>query len=138
MKHVLVDANVMLDVWLRGEAGASAAVIKAGAEGIIHLYVTPVILANTHYFLAQLNKSNAARSCAAFLDIAAVLPQPSDTLRQAFLSGWTDTEDAMHYFAALNHAPRIGYLVTNNVKHFKAATELTVMTPAAFVAKYLK
>jgi hypothetical protein len=50
MKHVLVDANVMLDVWLRSEAGASAAVIKAGAEGIIHRYVTPVILANTHYF----------------------------------------------------------------------------------------
>lgn len=138
MKHVLVDANILLDVWLRGQAGASAAVIGAGAEGIIQLYVTPVILANTHYFLAQLNKRDAARSCAAFLDIAYVLPQPSGTLRQAFMSAWTDTEDAMHYFAALEHTPRMDCLVTNNVKHYKAATEIAILTPAAFVAKHLK
>jgi hypothetical protein len=138
MKHVLVDANILLDVWLRGQAGASAAVISAGAEGIIQLYVTPVILANTHYFLAQLNKRDAARSCAAFLDIASVLPQPSGTMRQAFESGWTDTEDAMHYYAALAHTPRIYCLVSNNVKHYKGATEIAIMTPATFVAKHLK
>jgi predicted nucleic acid-binding protein len=138
MRHVLVDTNVLLDVWLRREAGASAAVIKAGAEGILRLYVTPVILANTHYFLAQMNKKEAARSCDAFLDIAKVVSQPGDTLRQAFQSAWADTEDAMHYFAAIKHDPRIGHLVTNNVKHFKLASGLEVLSPEGFVSKYFQ
>lgn len=48
MNHVLVDTNVLLDVWLRNDQGASAEVMMAASEGRIRAYVTPVILANTH------------------------------------------------------------------------------------------
>lgn len=138
MKHVLLDTNVLLDVLLRKDVDASARVLAAGADGAVQLYATPVILANTHYFLAQLNKQDAAATCDSLLDFISVIPQTGGAMRLAFRSGWTDVEDAMHYFAGQQHAPRITCIVTNNGRHFKQARGMEVLAPAEFVRKHLK
>lgn len=138
MKHVLLDTNVLLDVLLRKDDGASARVLEAGANGSIRLYVTPVIMANTHYFLAQLNKHQAAATCDSLLDFISVIPQTGGALRLAFRSGWTDVEDAMQFFAGQRHVPRITCLVSNNGKHFKQVQGMEVLAPADFVHAHLQ
>lgn len=80
MMHVLLDTNVLLDVLLRNDVDASAQVLAAGADGAVQLYATPVILANTHYFLAQLNKQDAAATCDSLLDFISVIPQTGGTM----------------------------------------------------------
>jgi len=138
MKHVLVDTNVLLDVLLRKENQASARILAAGSDGTVRLYMTPVILANTHYFLSRLNRDQAASTCDSLLDFIALVAQSGDSMRLAFRSGWTDVEDAMQYFAARRHLPRISCMVTNNVKHFKLAHGMEVLSPAEFCSKHLE
>lgn len=133
--HVLLDANVPLNMWLHGVqprpmVSESILVLDAAAKGRINLYVTPTILANIHYFLhKELGKATAIRFTEDLLDQTALIPQDEHTFRKALRSGWPDVEDATLYFAALME-PRIKWLCTTNTKHFKKALGIQVVTPA--------
>jgi len=133
--HVLVDANVPLNMWLhpvqpRHMVDESVLVLDAAAKRRINMYITPTIFSNIFYMLQQeLGKAQAIPLCDDLLDQTAIIPQDEHAFRQALRSGWPDVEDAALYFAALME-PRISLLCTTNTKHFKKALGLKVVTPA--------
>jgi hypothetical protein len=133
--HVLLDANVPLNMWLhpvqpRPMVSESVLILDAAAKRRINLYVTPTIVANIYYMLHQeLGKATAIRFTDDLLDHTVVIPQDEHTFRKALRCGWPDVEDASLYFAALME-PRITLLCTTNTKHFKQAVGLQVVTPA--------
>lgn len=133
--HVLVDANVPLNMWLhpvqpRPMVGESVLVLDAAAKGRINLYVTPTIVVNIYYLLHQeLGKATAIHLTDDLLDQTAIIPQDEHSFRKALRSGWPDLEDASLYFAALME-PRISLLCTTNTRHFKKAVGIKVVSPA--------
>lgn len=56
--------------------------------------------------------------------------------RQALRAGFTDLEDAVQYYTALE-VKGIDYFITSNTKDYKKATvQLPVITPKEFLFKY--
>ncbi len=137
MIHVLLDSNVPLNVYLYGVVGqkrqepeASAQVLANAVRARIHAYLTPTAYSNTYYFLRKCLTQAAANALAKdLLDAVDIIGQDEDVFRKALSSGWSDVEDAGQYFAS-KADPRITHLCTNNYKHFKAATGITVVSPA--------
>jgi hypothetical protein len=139
--HVLVDSDVALNVYLHGVPGhtrqqpmESAQVIAASVRGRIHAYLTPTAYSNTYYIMHKvLSLADTNASAADLLSAMDILGQDERTFRQALASGWADVEDAGQYFAAKSD-PRITHLCTTNVRHFKKATGIKVVTPAQLLA----
>lgn len=135
MNHVLVDANVPLNMWLqdvteRPMAKESGLVMAMAADGLISAYITPSAVSNTFYFLRKhLGQRTAIDLTEDLLDQTAIIQQDEVSYRNALRSGWPDVEDATLYFAALME-PRIKWLCTTNTKHFKKALGIQVVTPA--------
>lgn len=138
MIHVLLDANVPLNMWLdakaaRPMANESTLVMDAAAKGRITAYLTPTIFNNVFYFLSkEVGRSRAITLAADLLDQTSMVGQDEAVFRSALASGWTDVEDATQYFAA-KADPRITHLCTSNGKHFKAAIGIKVVSPAALL-----
>lgn len=133
--HVLLDANVPLNMWLQGVAERpmakeSGLVLAMAADGLLSVYMIPSNITNTFYFLRKhLGQRAAITLTEDLLDLTAITPQEEHTFWQALRSGWPDVEDASLYFAALME-PQITLLRTTNSKHFKQAVGLQVVTPA--------
>jgi len=53
----------------------------------------------------------------------------------ALNSGWSDFEDALQYYSALNSG--CGVLITRNLSDYQKAGNITLMDSATFVSKYL-
>lgn len=138
MIHVLLDANVPLNMWLdakgaRPMASESTLVMDAAAKGHITAYLTPTIFTNVFYFLSkEIGKSKAITLATDLLDQTNMVSQDEAVFRSAFASGWTDIEDATQYFAA-KADPRITHLCTSNGRHYKAAIGIKVVSPATLL-----
>ena len=135
MIRALIDTNIPLNVWLHDPASprpmslASAAVLAAAADGEMTAYLTPTIFANAVYFANRvLGKRKAIALGNDLLDITKVIGQDGEVLRKAMNAGWTDLEDAMQYHAATAD-PDIKIICTTNVRHFKLAKGVKVLTP---------
>ena len=141
MIHVLLDANVPLNMWLdakgvRPVASESTLVMDAAAKGRITAYLTPTIFNNVFYFLSkEIGRSKAITLAADLLDQTSMVSQDEAVFRSAFTSGWTDIEDATQYFAAKAH-PRITHLCTSNRRHYKAAIGIKLVSPAALLKRF--
>ncbi|HQV39741.1 MAG: hypothetical protein IPO60_06690 [Flavobacteriales bacterium] len=139
MLRVLLDTNVPLNVWLhssttpRPMSMESGLVIAAAADGGLEAFLTPTSFSNAFYFLRKhLGRAKAIECATDLLDFTAIIQQGEDIFRKALQSGWTDLEDAQQYHAALMQ-PRITHICTSNVKHYKAATGIKVVSPAALL-----
>ncbi|MBK8498586.1 MAG: PIN domain-containing protein [Flavobacteriales bacterium] len=138
--HVLLDANVPLNMWLaekqpRPMAMESTLVLDAVAKGRITSCITPTTFSNIFYFLQlELGKTQAIELASDFLDQTTIIGQDEEVFRKAMRSGWTDVEDAAQYFAAVAK-PGVGVICTCNTKHFRQAAGIRVLNPAQLLAK---
>ncbi|MCI1753501.1 MAG: PIN domain-containing protein [Flavobacteriales bacterium] len=136
--HVLIDANVPLDLWLepvmtRHSANESTLVFDAVAKGRITAYITPTIFSNVFFLLRKyLGQAKAIPLASDLLRITNMVGQDEAVFRSALESGWSDTEDAAQYFAAMKQ-PRITHICTSNGNHFKKATGIQVVSPAGLL-----
>lgn len=137
--RVLIDTNVPLNVWLHSKSAPrpmsmeSGLVLAAAVDGGLEAFLTPTSFSNAFYFLRKhLGRAKAIECATDLLDCTAIIQQDEDIFRKALQSGWTDLEDAQQYHAALMQ-PRITHICTCNAKHFKAATGIKVLSPAALL-----
>ncbi len=136
--HVLIDANVPLDLWLepvmtRHSVSESTLVFDAVAKGRITAYITPTIFSIVFFFLRKhLGQAKAVPLASDLLLHTKMVGQDEAVFRSALESGWADTEDAAQYFAARKQ-PRITHICTSNGKHYKAATGIKVVSPSALL-----
>lgn len=127
---VLLDTNVILDVWLarepfwRDSALLLGKVEKKEIEGI----VAPTTITTLHYLGKKvLGEDRARQLLERLLEICKVGSISSKTFKQALKSEITDFEDAV--IEAVSDASKVDVIATRNIKDFKFST-ISAMEPS--------
>lgn len=134
MTRVLVDTNVILDVFMNREpwVESSAPVLRLAEGGSIEGLVAAHSVTTLHYLLARdLSRSRVRKVLADLLQVLQVVPVDEDRLRHALALDWPDFEDAVQ--AACAESAGADYLVTRNKKDFRKSP-IKALTPAELVA----
>ena len=133
MNKVFVDTDVILDLLAeRIPFFHFSAVLFTFAEmKKLELYTSPLILANTFYILRkQLGNSEAKNALRKLRILLHVVESSESIIDKALNSDFTDFEDAIQYYTALDHDIKI--ILTRNVRDYKNASVI-VQTPEAFL-----
>lgn len=133
MVKVFVDTDICLDL-LSGRKPFNAAaerLFSLGDTGKAELCVSSLSFANIDYILRSHYPGSGSRQVIAkFKTLVTVLPVDSKTIDLAIASDFTDFEDAIQYYSAIEQGIHI--LLTRNIKDFRKVT-IKVMTPEAFL-----
>lgn len=129
---MLVDVNIFMDVFQRrkdweGSLALLHLVRQGKVKGCISALTVPIL-----YFLRAriLGDQKARVDVQEIIRGFQVLTLDQETLAKAFSSNFTDLEDAIQHFSAVNgHCHKI---VTRNVKHYQTSV-LPVFTPEEVV-----
>lgn len=134
MKRILVDTDVILDVFLDRKpfSDFSSQVFSLCENKEILGFVTPVIFSNTYYLLRRVGKhEKVIENLMRLLSITGVLSMDKNVIHQALVSEFKDFEDALQNYAAVANGS-IDVIVTRNIKDFKKS-EIGVLTPENFL-----
>jgi predicted nucleic acid-binding protein len=135
MKKILLDTDVILDFLLDRKpfSDDTLQVLLKCENKELQAFVTPVIVANTYYLLRQkASHVYVIEQLKRLLTIISVLSMDQRQVLSALDYKFTDFEDALQYFSALQHT-KIEAILTRNTKDFKLSV-LPVFTPKEFLA----
>lgn len=133
MEKVFVDTDVVLD--LLGERDPfyrSAAILFSLADKKeIKLFVSALSLANTHFVLRRkFNDQEVRKILLGFKVLVTVLPVDDKAIELALASNFSDFEDAIQYYTAIENSMKT--IVTRNLKDFRHS-KIPVMTADAYL-----
>jgi len=134
---LLLDTNVVLDIALKRQPfyKAAARVFDASNFGTVHLFITASIATDLYYILRkQKDHEMAIAFIKDLLTCADACKVDKGTLLEAISSGFTDFEDAVQSFAAVESAVEV--ILSRNKDDF-GSSSLTVLTPIEFVEDHL-
>ena len=137
MKSVLIDTDVLLDFYLDRKpfSDDSLQLLLKSEQKQFRAFITPVIVANTYYILRRHATHNfVVERLQILLNTITVLSMDQKQVLAALDSKFTDFEDALQYYSALN-SNKIDAIITRNVKDFKKSA-LPVFSPAEFIATF--
>ena len=137
---IFVDTNIYLNVFLKRESlfEDSMQLLKIGEQDKIEIYSSASILLNCIYMLNRykIEKTTQISTANSILEYTLLLPCSNVSFQAALQSGFSDLEDAVQYYTALEYR-KIDYFITDNVKDFKKAIPiLPVITPKKFLEIY--
>jgi predicted nucleic acid-binding protein len=138
MKSVLIDTDVLLDFYLDRKpfSDDSLQLLLKCEQKQFRAYITPVIVANTYYILRRhATHHYVVEKLQILLDTISVLAMDQKQVLAALESKFTDFEDALQYFSAVN-SNKIDAIITRNIKDFKKSA-LPVFTPQEYLATFL-
>ena len=133
MEKVFIDTDVILDLLEQRkdfleDATSLFALVE---ERKIAAFVSPLIIANLYYILRKKTDHARAHELLHRLRLLVrILPVTEKTIDLALTSAFSDFEDAIQYYAALEHA--IDCIITRNKRDFKKS-EIPVYTPSEFL-----
>ena len=134
--HILLDTDVVLDLFLDREPFAEAAAIiwQAHEQASLTAYISAITPINLFYIARKLKGRDIARQ--AINELLATLPVC--TIDHAILqvgaaSDFKDFEDAVQYASAV--AGGMEAIVTRNIKDYQSAS-LPVYTPEDFLRQF--
>ncbi len=137
MKRILIDSDVILDLLLDRKPFCedSLALIYACEQKQLQGFVTPVIIANVYYIFRQ-NASHitVTEQLKLLLKIISVLNMDQKQVLAALDSKFTDFEDALQYFSAIQ-SNKVDVIITRNTSDYKKSA-LPVFTPNEFLATF--
>jgi predicted nucleic acid-binding protein len=131
---VILDANVILDLYLKREGCLSAKQIISLAEnGQCQVYTTTSIIHTVHYFLAKEIGNKQAEQCLLDLLVNVDVIDMNHTITvTAFHSKIEDSEDALQYYAGLHH--KLDYFISRDKALKKSSIPvLPVYEPEEFL-----
>jgi len=136
---IFLDANVILDFTLQREMGYEAArkIIEEAIKGKVKGFVTPAVIHMCGYWLKKKYGIKITKEGLLLLlnDIKVIDSSHAITV-QALHSDMTDVEDALQYYAALQH--EMEFFISRDAPLKKAAKpSLAVYTPSEFIKLYL-
>lgn len=133
MKRVLLDTNIILDLFLdRAPFSVHAAALwQANEDGHFEGYVSAITPVNLFYIARKFKGVTTARQAVAeILAACQVCPLDQTVLQLALVLPFTDYEDAVqHASATANHLDAI---ITRDPTGFAGAT-LPIFAPAEFL-----
>ncbi len=131
---VLIDTDVILDFFFdrKPYSDDAATILSKCEKGLLKGFVTPVIISNVYYLLAQSGKQEKViEKLISLLSIIDVISMDKNTIMVALNSDFKDFEDALqNYSAELNG--QIKVILTRNTKDYKKS-KLSVMKPDEFL-----
>jgi predicted nucleic acid-binding protein len=133
VKKVFVDTDVALDLLSAREPHYiwAAQLFTLADKGKVKAYISALSFSNLHYLLTrQYNAMESRRILKQFKVVVKVLPVDEKIIDLALSSVFTDLEDAIQYYTALENAMPL--LLTRNIKDYKQAA-IGIMTPEAFI-----
>ncbi|MCC6256132.1 MAG: PIN domain-containing protein [Ignavibacteriaceae bacterium] len=134
MKKVFVDSDIILDLLAKREPNyiyAAELFTLIDQQKIIG-FTSPIVFANLHYLLKK-NTSNlsALKSLRKLKTLINILTVDEKVIEQSLNSEFTDFEDAIQYFTAVNNG--ISIILTRNKVDYKKSK-----IPIATAEEYLK
>lgn len=138
MKSVLIDTDVLLDFYLDRKpfSDDSLQLLLKCEQKQIRAFLTPVIVANTYYILRRhATHHYVVERLQILLNTISVLAMDQKQVLAALDSKFTDFEDALQYFSAVN-SNKIDAIITRNIRDFKKSA-LPVFTPQEYLATFL-
>ena len=135
MKSVLIDTDVLLDFYLDRKPFSedSLQLLLKCEQKQFRAFVTPVIIANTYYILRRhATHLYVVERLQILLDTISVLAMDQKLVLAALDSKFTDFEDALQYFSAIQ-SNKVDVIITRNTKDFKHS-KIPVFTPQEYLA----
>ncbi len=138
--NLFIDTNIVLDVFCErvNNFKTSQEILIMGEKGKCGLYTSSSCFVTIAYVLEKYktSKFNQLKYLGYLIDICTIINPDNRIIKQALDAGFSDIEDAIQYYTALN-AKKMDFFITNNEKGFKKANPLLpVMNPTSFVRTY--
>lgn len=118
--RVLIDTNVILDVWLAREPflKASAELLSAAERGSVVGVISPTTVTTLHYLVSKTKGDARARALLQqLLRICEVASMGREELEKSLRSKVRDFEDAVMEAVAI--AAKVDVIATRNLQDFK-------------------
>lgn len=132
--RLFLDTNIMLDLLGQRQPfyDSIAKIATIADRGEIHLAVSALSFATVNYFLSKYeNPEKAREKLRKFKIISTIVGVNELIIEKGLNSNFTDFEDALQYFCALESDCNI--ILTRNPKDFKTS-ELPLMTAEEYLA----
>jgi predicted nucleic acid-binding protein len=138
MTKIFLDTNVILDLYIPGREGKTAAQslldLKESAGDDIRLYISFLSVANIAYVLRKhFGKERLKELTRELLHFCDVLSMSDYSIFDALESPCPDFEDALQISCA--EMKECDFLLSSNLRHFQGNTWMTVLTPVQFLEK---
>ena len=135
MERVLVDTNIILDLLAQREEFYKDAqrLFTLADRKNVKLYISALSVANINYILTKVQgKDTARRILIQFKVLVEVLPFDDKITELALASDFTDFEDAIQYYTALENG--LDIIVTRNKKDYKNV-DLPILSAGEYINK---
>lgn len=134
MTKVFADTDITLDLLAKREPfyPAAARLFTLADEGNLEIGISALTMANVHYLLSkQVSSAGAKEILRRFKLLVTIVPFNEKILDLALNSSFSDFEDAIQYYSALQMEASV--LITRNLKDYSKA-EIPVMTASEFLS----
>jgi predicted nucleic acid-binding protein len=131
--NIFVDSDVILDLFAKREPNYihAANLFTSIDQKEINAFTSPIVFANLHYLLKKLTSNTTAlKSLRKLKTLISILPVDEKIIEQSLNSEFTDFEDAIQYFTAINN--RINVIITRNKADYKKS-KISVLTAEEFL-----
>ncbi|NOX18096.1 MAG: PIN domain-containing protein [Chlorobi bacterium] len=130
---IFIDSDIILDLFAKREPHFihSSKLFTLIDKGEVAAFTSPLIFANLHYLLKKFSSNAVAmKNLRKLKTLIKILPINEKVIEQSLNSDFSDFEDAIQYFTAVNNGVRL--LVTRNKRDFKKS-KIPVLTAEEFL-----
>jgi predicted nucleic acid-binding protein len=135
--EVFLDSDVILDYLLKREPFNIPAreIFGYAFNKEIQIYFSSLTVANIHYLLRKhYGNEGALDKITELLRFCKILPVSEKEIFSAIKSGFSDFEDAIQHFTAIQN-PEIDGIITRNLSDYRKS-QLPVFTPEVFLSSF--
>lgn len=135
MEKVFVDTNIIIDLLAKREPFYKDAqdLFTLSDKKEIELCISSLSFAKAYYSIAKHHKDvDAKKYLSKFKVLVTVFPLEDKAIELALASDFTDFEDGLQYFIAMDNEAEI--IITRNKKDFKSS-KIPVMTAGEYLNK---
>jgi len=135
MEKVFVDTNVIIDLLAKRDPFYKDAqdLFTLSDKKEIQLCISSLSFANAYYSIVKHHKDvDAKKYLAKFKVLVTVFPLEDKAIELALASEFTDFEDGLQYFVAMDNDADI--IITRNKKDFKTS-KIPVLTAGEYLKK---
>ncbi len=131
---ILVDTNIVIDLLSKRESfyNSAAQLFSLADKNKTELCISSLTFANTYYLISkELGTTETVKILSRFKVLVKILPMDDKIIDLALNSDFSDFEDAVQYYTALENG--LSLIITRNLKDFKTS-ELPVMTAKDYLS----
>jgi predicted nucleic acid-binding protein len=128
---IILDVSIKRDKSLENDINEAVKLINLVESREYKGYTSTVVFTNTYYIQRKLKDHNTAINFLKKLRLLlTVLPVDDKIIQKALESGFSDFEDAVQYYTAVEN--KMDYIITRNTGDYKKST-IKVYTPSQYL-----